>query len=1859
MVSLLPSKNASHPMDAATRRNRLRRAILETLERRELMAADMAHAIFAPNTTAEYREAWDAQNALVNGQTNPSGSSGGQTSNFNATAFRWSNPTGGASPSVGDPSTVSWSIVPDGTLNSRDGLNSNLIAFMDGIYGGGSGPVANRPWFNVIKNVFDRWSADTGLTYVYEAADDGTPYAGNPNRGVTGVRGDMRIGGNRIDGDFGVLAYNFLPSGGGNAGFDGDMVIDTADRFYRDFSNGPTGENRGLTNVLTHEAGHGLGLGHTFPINNTKLMEPNVTFAFLGIQHDDLLGAHQLYGDDKEKNNTTTTATDLATLGNGTLNISNVSVNGVTGDNDWYKFQIPAAGRITLNLAPVGQQYTVGNEGGPAPAPVDSQRYVDLRLELVAADGTVLSSVNNGGLGVNETITNLQLPSGGQYFIRVFGTGANPQLYNLTLTLAGIVTQTSQITGPRLLSIAPNSGEIFNFNSVNTLSSAPTELVLRFAGGSDLAAATLANGIRVMRAGKDGKFDGTGDQRIIPGYVGFGDNTSIVVLRFAETLPDDLYRVEVMGADLPAQGLVAIKNTLGDKLTPRLAGTDRDVYNFQLKLGAQVIAVVPQPVLRNPDGSLAPQLDKIRVYFNNDDLNPTFATSPNFYQLVYTSESVQPNDDVRFIPTTVTYDPATDMAELTFSARIDQLGGAGSYRLRVGSSTTVNSVANLPAVPLVIPAADPSGFFGTATSLDAQLTSGSAKVNESLTNTGNPLLLDFMGSDLDPGNRDINNTQIGKDDNHVGNTGDASPAIATATYTFSLNSTYGNDVSGRPVFTTITPDQMQRVREVFEFYSEQLGIDFTEVESPNATYKVVVGDMWPNGVASRPGGEAGIAGGGLAIMDGAETWTNSFGGDFFAVALHEVGHLLGLGHTYDLPPGTTMGSYNDTTTDGSPPGVATEQFPGNNDVIHGQFIYRPDNKDVDLYTFTVGAGQTKNLRVETIAERLANSSNADTVITLYQQTASGLTVVASNNDYFSSDSFLSLDVEGGATGATYFIAVTVAGNQDFDPTVTSSGSGGVSAGNYQLVVDLVDKANVSLIDTDGTALDGDGDGVPGGDFNFWFRTAAPVGVAAPGAPKTVFVDKGYTGGGSNGSAAAPFSSLPSALVALASGDILRVVGSVGTDNNVSTPGDNPAYEIGRGGPGNAILSDGLSFQVPQGVTMMIDAGAIFKVRGSRLIAGSLGTGTDASYSSIQVLGTPTQPVFFTSYDDQSLGVDTNPIITQPQAGDWAGIEMHNDTDRAQGRGDYERRGIFLNYIAHADIRFGGGQVTVATPSPAINPIYMAEARPTLLYNRISRSADAAMSADPDSFEETRFTEPRYQLPRFVGDNGYQPDYDRVGPDIRGNTLLNNSVNGIFVRVPTAPGQEITSLNVAARFDDTDIVHVFGENLLIGGTPGGAWTETTSPNVSLLQGTPGTGGTLTAGLYQYKLTFVDRFGGQGLPSASVGLTVPGGSSSLTINNLPPATGEFIGRQIWRLGPSDTTFKLVAELDRSSTTYIDRGALAGVDGGLLNQTTSQRARPDARLAVDPGIIVKSLGSRIEAGVSSQLLAEGTAAKPVIFTSKLDDRYGAGGTFDTNNDLGATTQNVGDWGGLVARHLSSMSIDHALIAFGGGTTSVPGGFAGFNAVEFHQAKGRVANSTIELNASGVGGNLAGGRGGRGLNASAAIFVDASQPIIVDNVIRNNLATAINIDADSLKSVAQQDSGRQTGAIDRRPGGLGNFGPLVRGNRLAANSTNGMEVRGGTITTETVWDDTDIVHVLRSEIAVPNFHHIGGLRLVSRVDESLVIKLQGTSAGFTAGGRASGYHRPHWRHSSSSRCPRLPGGVDELEGRHRWCRF
>ncbi|MFN9916720.1 MAG: hypothetical protein ACK53L_29290, partial [Pirellulaceae bacterium] len=121
-------------------------------------------------------------------------------------------------------------------------------------------------------------------------------------------------------------------------------------------------------------------------------------------------------------------------------------------------------------------------------------------------------------------------------------------------------------------------------------------------------------------------------------------------------------------------------------------------------------------------------------------------------------------------------------------------------------------------------------------------------------------------------------------------------------------------------------------------------------------------------------------------------------------------------------------------------------------------------------------------------------------------------------------------------------------------------------------------------------------------------------------------------------------------------------------------------------------------------------------------------------------------------------------------GNWGGIIFQRDVDRNAGRLDLEDEGIFLNYVNNADIRYGGGSgILIDSVEQVVNPIQIIDSRPTIIYNRISQSADAAVGATPNSFAETLFTDLPYQY-----NGSFTADYDRVGPDLYGNRLTNNS-----------------------------------------------------------------------------------------------------------------------------------------------------------------------------------------------------------------------------------------------------------------------------------------------------------------------------------------------------------------------------------------------------------------------------------------------------------------------------------------------------
>jgi hypothetical protein len=377
---------------------------------------------FAPNTDPALVDAY-ARALSAARESNGLASTMAQVSD----GSRWSyTATNGSGLKQGDPTTLTWSIVPDGTAISGAigelAAASNLRAFLKGIYG------TDAAYLAVFQQVFDRWSELTGVTYVYEPNDDKTALFGAS--GVLGVRADVRIGGHTIDGNYGVLAYNYYPN-------NGDMVIDTGDAFYTNTSS----NSLRLRNTVAHEHGHGLGFSHSCPINQTKLMEPYLTTAFDGPQMDEILGGNRLYGDDLEHNDAVANASDLGSVGNGTLTLHDLSVDD-DADTDWFRFTVGAGKTASVTVTPTGATYLMGAQNGDgscsAGTSFNSLAQNDVAVQIVDANGsTVLASASSKPAGQAESTTSVSLPSGaGTYYVHVLPGASNAaQVYDLGLTI--------------------------------------------------------------------------------------------------------------------------------------------------------------------------------------------------------------------------------------------------------------------------------------------------------------------------------------------------------------------------------------------------------------------------------------------------------------------------------------------------------------------------------------------------------------------------------------------------------------------------------------------------------------------------------------------------------------------------------------------------------------------------------------------------------------------------------------------------------------------------------------------------------------------------------------------------------------------------------------------------------------------------------------------------------------------------------------------------------------------------------------------------------------------------------------------------------------------------------------------------------------------------------------------------------------------------------------------------------------------------------------------------------------------------------------------------------------------------------
>jgi large repetitive protein len=198
-----------------------------------------------------------------------------------------------------------------------------------------------------------------------------------------------------------------------------------------------------------------------------------------------------------------------------------------------------------------------------------------------------------------------------------------------------------------------------------------------------------------------------------------------------------------------------------------------------------------------------------------------------------------------------------------------------------------------------------------------------------------------------------------------------------------------------------------------------------------------------------------------------------------------------------------------------------------------------------------------------------------------------------------------------------------------------------------------------------------------------------------------------------------------------------------------------------------------SASVPFNTTLVFAAGATLKSQNASLFVQNQG-------SALQALGTATNPVTFTSYNDASIGGATNNNPdTHPFAGDWGGLIFRNYDDATPAnRVSFPVDGILvgpggaaavsgasdvMSILNNVNVRYAGGAVPQGS-SEFFSGITLFNSRPSITNSDISLTGgtggtEAAIGADMDSFRE---------------------DDSARGPLVRQVHVFQNSLNGIYL-----------------------------------------------------------------------------------------------------------------------------------------------------------------------------------------------------------------------------------------------------------------------------------------------------------------------------------------------------------------------------------------------------------------------------------------------------------------------------------------------
>jgi RHS repeat-associated protein len=273
------------------------------------------------------------------------------------------------------------------------------------------------------------------------------------------------------------------------------------------------------------------------------------------------------------------------------------------------------------------------------------------------------------------------------------------------------------------------------------------------------------------------------------------------------------------------------------------------------------------------------------------------------------------------------------------------------------------------------------------------------------------------------------------------------------------------------------------------------------------------------------------------------------------------------------------------------------------------------------------------------------------------------------------------------------------------------------------------------------------------------------------------------------------------------------------------------------------------------------------------------------------------------------------------------------------------------------------------------------------------------------------------------------------------------------------------------------------------------------------------------------------------SSVAGLRITGANPTVTGNTFQDNSGAAVSMD---LASNPAISGVTATNNAVNGLLLDGGTLPGDafwnDPDIVYELSNSVTVPAGRtLTVGAGQIVK--GKWFTAPsilVEGSLVAQGTAASPIIFTGERDDTAGG----DTNNDAAGSAPGIGQWGRIELKSTSTGSVlDHAEVRYGGGGST--------GAVTVSGGQLTLSNSLVSK------------------SSVAGLRITGANPTVTNNTFQDNTGAAVSMDLAS--------------------------NPAIAGVTLTNNAVNGVVLDAGTLPGNAFWDDPDIAYRLSGDVTVP----------------------------------------------------------------------